>query len=97
MPLSREDVQHVALLCRIALSEEELQRLQDQLSNILEQFEVLKELDTEGVPPSGHSVALFTVMRQDAPRDSFPKEEVLANAPQREEDFFRVLPVLEES
>ena len=97
MPLSREDAQHVALLCRIALSEEELQRLQEQISSILEQFEVLKGLDTDEVPASSHSVALVTVMRQDTPQDSFPKEEVLTNAPQREEDFFRVLPILEEA
>ena len=96
MPLSREEVQHIATLCRIALSEEELERMRSQLSHILEQFEVLKQVDTEGVPPTGHSVALESVMREDEPRDSFDREETLANAPRREGDFFQVNIVLEE-
>lgn len=96
MPLSREEVQHIATLCRIALSEEELERMRTQLSNILEQFEVLKEVDTRGVPPTGHSVALESVMRDDTPRDSFPRDDILANAPRREGDFFLVNAVLEE-
>ena len=96
MPLSRDEVQHIATLCRIALSEEELERMRSQLSHILEQFEVLKQVDTEGVPPTGHSVALESVMREDEPRDSFDREETLANAPRREGDFFQVNIVLEE-
>ena len=97
MPLTREEVLHIAALCRIALTEEEVVRLQGQLSNILEQFDVLKELDTANVPPTGHSVALSNVLREDVPQDSFPQEQVLANAPRQEGDFFRVLRVLEES
>lgn len=97
MPLSREEVLHIATLCRVALIEEEVERFQTQLSNILEQFEVLKELDTADVPPTGHSVALSNVMREDNPGNSFPQEQVLANAPLREGEFFRVLLVLEGS
>ncbi|MBI2935633.1 MAG: Asp-tRNA(Asn)/Glu-tRNA(Gln) amidotransferase subunit GatC [Chloroflexi bacterium] len=97
MALSREEVLHIAILCRIALSEEEIELLRDQLSNILEQFEALKELDTGDVPPTSHSVALASVMREDQAKDPFPKEETLANAPLREGDFFRVHLVLEES
>ena len=96
MPLSREEVLHVASLCRLLLTEEELSLLQHQLSDILEQFEVLKGVDTEETAPGGPS-PLSTVMRADTPRDSFPREEVLANSPQREGDFIRVPPVLEES
>jgi len=96
MPLSREEVTHIATLCRLGLSEEEIERLREQLSNILEQFEVLKEVDTEGVEPTGHSVALQTVMREDEPRPCCDKEDILANAPVREDDYFRVKAVLEE-
>ena len=97
MALSRDEVLHVALLCRIALSDAEVEQLQGQLSDILGQFEVLAELDTAEVPPTGHSVPLTTVTRQDDARPATPKEDVLANAPRREGDYFRVLPVLEES
>ena len=97
MALSRDEVMHVALLCRIALSEAEVERLQGELSDILGQFEALGELDTADVPPTGHSVPLTTVTRGDDARPATPKEDVLANAPRREGDYFRVLPVLEES
>jgi aspartyl-tRNA(Asn)/glutamyl-tRNA(Gln) amidotransferase subunit C len=97
MRLSREEVLHVATLCRIALTEEEIERLQAQLSNILEQFEVLKGLDTTDVPPTGHSVALSSVVRDDRVGQSFPSGQILANAPRREDQFFRVPPVLEEA
>lgn len=97
MRLSREQVLHMAALCRIALTEEEVERFREQLSHILDQFEVLKELDTEGVPPTRHVVPLHNVMEEDEPRDPYPTEAVLANAPQREEDFFRVPAVLEEA
>jgi aspartyl-tRNA(Asn)/glutamyl-tRNA(Gln) amidotransferase subunit C len=95
MPLTRQEVLHVASLCRIHLTEEEISRLQRQLSDILDQFGVLKSLSTEGVPPTGHS-ALSTVMRPDNLGSSSPREDVLANAPYREGEFFRVLAVLEE-
>ena len=96
MPLTREEVQHIAVLCRIGISEDELERFRQQLSHILEQFEVLQQLDTTDIPPTGHSVALETVMREDEPRASFTKEDTLANAPRREGDTFRVKVVLEE-
>lgn len=96
MPLSREEIIHLGTLARIGLTEEEIQRLQGQLSNILEQFRVLQEVNTQGVEPTGHSVALESVMRPDQPRPSMPVEDVLANAPRREDDLFRVKVVLEE-
>ncbi len=96
MPLSREEVQHIATLCRIGVSKKELERFRQQLSHILEQFEVLQQVDTTDIPPTGHSVALETVMREDEPRDSFSKGETLANAPLTEGDTFRVKVVLEE-
>lgn len=96
MPLSREDVVHVATLCRIALTDQEVEVMRGQLSDILAQFESLKELDTTSVQPTSHAVPLSSVMRDDEPRPASPKEEVLRNAPTREGDFFRTRVVLEE-
>ena len=97
MPLSREEVEHIATLCRISLTSEDLERMQEQLSLILEQFEVLKELDTTGVPPTGHAVPLENVQREDELRASLSRPQVLANGPRVEEETFRVPMVLEGS
>ena len=96
MPLERSQVEYIASLARIGLTEEQVQLLGEQLSDILEQFEVLRELDTSGVAPTGHASGLQTVMREDVARDSLDSEDVLKNAPRREGEFFRVNPVLEE-
>ena len=93
--LSADEVRHIATLCRIGMTEEEVERLRDQLSNILEQFQVLQDVDTTNVIPTGHSVALQSVMRDDRIEPSYPVEDVLANAPRREGDYFRVRAVLE--
>lgn len=95
MPLTPEEVRHVALLARVGLSEDDLARFQGQLSQILDYFQRLQEVDTENVPPTAHTLAMHSVTRDDEPRPSFDKEDILANAPQREEDFFRVRAVLE--
>ena len=95
MPLSREEVQHIATLCRIGVTEEDLATMSEQLSHILELFQVLQDLDTEDVPATGHAVSLETVMRADEPRPSPPQEDALTNAPEREGDLIRVRAVLE--
>ena len=95
MKLSREEVLHIARLARVALTEAEITRLSEQLSNLLEHFEVLQRVDTTGVPPTAQSVELQSVMREDAVAPSLPAEDVLANAPRREGDCFRVRAVLE--
>ncbi len=95
MPLTPEEVRHNARLARVGLSDDEVSRFQNQLSQILDYFERLQEVDTENVPPTAHTLAMHNVMRDDEPRPSIDKEEVLANAPQREEDLFRVRAVLE--
>ena len=95
MKLSREEVLHIARLARIALTEEEINRLSEQLSNLLEHFETLQQVDTAGVIPTAQSVALQSVMRDDEVAPSFPAGDVLANAPKREGDCFRVRAVLE--
>ena len=96
MPLSREDVLHLASLVRMSLTGQEVERLREQLSSILEQFHILQELDTTGVPPTGHSVPLQSVMRQDEVQPSLSQHDVLANAPRQQDDLFRVHVVLEE-
>ncbi len=96
MPLERSQVEYIAALARIALTEAEILMFADQLSDILEQFEVLKELDTSGVAPTRHAGGLQTVMREDVAQDSLDSEDVLKNAPRREGEFFRVNAVLEE-
>ena len=95
MALTSDEVRHVALLARVGLTPEEVELYRSQLDNVLNQFQSLQELDTEDVPPTSQSVALETVLREDEPRQSLPKEEVMANAPRREGDYFRVRAVLE--
>ena len=95
MKLSREEVLHIALLARLGLSEAEVDRLREQLSNILENFEMLQQIDTSGIPPTTQSIALQNVVSNDEVTPSLPQSEVLANAPQKEGDFFKVRAVLE--
>ena len=95
MKVSREEVLHIARLARVALTEDEITRLSEQLSNLLENFEILQQVNTEDVPPTAQSLALESIMRADEAAPSFPPEDILANAPRRDEDCFRVKPVLE--
>lgn len=97
MKLTREEVLHIARLARLGVADEDVERFAEQLSNILENFEILKQVDTTDVPPTAQSISLQNVMRDDAVRPSLTPEEVLANAPQKEDDFFKVRAVLEES
>jgi aspartyl-tRNA(Asn)/glutamyl-tRNA(Gln) amidotransferase subunit C len=79
----------------MGISEAEIEKAREQLSNILENFEVLKEIDTTDVPPTAQSINLQNVLREDNPRASLSTEDVLANAPDREGDLFKLRPVLE--
>ena len=96
MPLDRAQVVHIAALARIGISDTEIDAYAGQLSDIIDQFEVLNELDTTGVEPTGHAGELRAVMRDDAPADSLPPDAALSNAPRREGEFFRVRAVLDE-
>ena len=96
MKLSREEVLHIARLARLGISEAEVEKFREQLSNILENFEALKKVDTTNVPPTAQSIDLQSVMRADEVAPSSPAEDILANAPHREGEFFRVKAVLEE-
>ncbi len=96
MKLSREEVLHIARLARLGINEAEVEKFREQLSNILENFEALKKVDTTNVPPTAQSIDLQSVMRADEVVPSLSTKDILANAPHREGEFFRVKAVLEE-
>ncbi len=95
MRLTDEEVRHVAALARVAMTDDEVELMRSQLSNILEHVSVLNEVNTEGVEPTGHSVDVTSVMRDDEVAESARLEDVLANAPSRHDEFIRVKAVLE--
>jgi len=95
MKLSRQEVLHIALLTHLGLSEDEVDRLSEQLSNILENFEILQQLDTSNIPPTAQAIALQNVVRDDEVAPSLPQQQVLSNAPRRDGKYFRVKAVLE--
>jgi aspartyl-tRNA(Asn)/glutamyl-tRNA(Gln) amidotransferase subunit C len=94
--ISREDVEHVARLARLALSEAEAERMREQLSGILDYIDTLRAIDTAGVEPTAHAVPLVNVMREDETRPCLPVDLVLANAPDPCDAFFRVPRIIEE-
>ncbi len=96
MKLSREEVLHIARLARMGITDEEVDKLAEQLSDILDNFEVLQQVDTEDVPPTAQSVALQNVIREDTVSASYPSDDVLSNAPRREQDYFKIHAVLED-
>lgn len=94
--LSAEDVRHIAVLCRIGMTEAEVERMREELVRLLDEVSVLRRVDTAGVEPTGHSVeGIHTVMRADEPREPLAVADVLANAARREGDFIRVRAVIE--
>ena len=95
MELTHEDVVHIALLARLGLTEIEVERFREQLSNILENFEILQQVDTTDISPTAQSIALQNIVRDDEAAESLPQSQILANAPQKEGNFFRVRAVLE--
>ena len=95
MKLSHELVRHIARLARLGLSEEEVERLSLQMSNMLENFEILKELDTTDVPPATHTIQLQNVLRTDDVTEPYSQAEILANAPRQAEKCFKVQAILE--
>jgi aspartyl-tRNA(Asn)/glutamyl-tRNA(Gln) amidotransferase subunit C len=92
MTLTREDVLHVARLARLALTEDEVERFREQLSAILEAVGTVGELDLATVAPTSHPLDVVNVWAEDEPRPSLTVEEALANAPERDGDFFLVPP-----
>jgi aspartyl-tRNA(Asn)/glutamyl-tRNA(Gln) amidotransferase subunit C len=96
MKLSKEEVEHVAKLARLAVSEEEKEAFSRQLSEILTYVGKLNELDTSKVEPTSHVLDLSNVLRDDVVRKSLTPAEVLANAPDHDNDHFRVPKIIEE-
>ncbi len=94
--LSRSDVEHVALLARLGLSEAELARLEVELNHILDQYAVLSRLDTEAIAPTAQTIELENILRDDVVGPSLGQEAILANAPDRSGGFVVVPPVLGE-
>jgi aspartyl-tRNA(Asn)/glutamyl-tRNA(Gln) amidotransferase subunit C len=95
MKLSYEQVKHIAWLARLGLSEEEVEKFSLQLSNILENFEILKQVDTGNVPPATHTIPLQNVFRKDDVTESYSQAEILSNAPKQEGNCFKVQAILE--
>ncbi|XEC94129.1 Asp-tRNA(Asn)/Glu-tRNA(Gln) amidotransferase subunit GatC [Paenibacillus tarimensis] len=95
MSITIKDVEHVANLARLDLSENEKERFTGQLNAILKYAEKLNELDTEQVEPTSHVLPITNVMRSDEARPSAPVEKVMQNAPDEEDGQFRVPAVLE--
>ena len=96
MALTREEVLHVARLARVGLTEDDVTKFQNQLSQILDHFESLSMIDTDNVPPTMHTLPLQNVMAPDEPEPSLSRDEVLQNAPLDQEGHLRVRAVLEE-
>ena len=94
MSLSLADVEHVAALARLGLSDAEKARLRDELSSILGHIAALEELDTAAIPPTAQVVELTNVMRSDEVRPSLPRAAILGNAPRQQDGFFEVDAIL---
>jgi aspartyl-tRNA(Asn)/glutamyl-tRNA(Gln) amidotransferase subunit C len=92
--LSREDVEHVAHLARLGLTDEELARLEGQLNHILDQYAVLTTVPTDHIAPTAQTIELENILRDDVARPSLPVDAVLANAADHDGAFIVVPPIL---
>lgn len=95
MKLDRDQVQHIAWLARLGLTEAEIEKFSLQLSDILDNFEILNEVDTSNVTPATQAVYLQNVFREDKAANSYPQADILANAPEEDESCFKVKAILE--
>ena len=92
--LTRSDVEHVAFLARLRLTDDELDRLEGQLNHILDQYAKLAELDTSAIPPTAQTIEIENILREDIAGASLSVEDVLRNAKLTEGDFIVVPPIL---
>ena len=95
MAITRADVQHVARLARLGLTDQEMDLLAAELDHILDAMQALRQLDTSAIPPTAQVIPLRNVLRDDVSRPSWPVDEVLLNAPAVRDGHFLVPPVLE--
>ena len=93
--ITKKDVEYVAKLSRLTLRGEEQEKFAHQLNMILEYMDKLNRLDTIGIEPTSHVIPLKNVRRKDVKKSSYPVEEVLVNAPDREKNYFKVPPIIE--
>jgi len=92
--ISDKEIQHIANLAELYLSEEEKKRMSTELSGILEHVEKIKELDIRDIPPTSHAVVTENIFRDDEPTKSLERKEVLSNAPLKEAESFKVPPII---
>ena len=90
--ISKDEVLHVARLARLELTDDEVAKFQEQLSAILDAVSTVSELDLSDVPPTAHPLELQNAWDEDVPRPCLPVDDVFANAPDRDGNFFRVPP-----
>ena len=95
MKISRKEIEHIAILARLSLTEEEKELFGPQLSSILDYMDKLNELDTKNIEPTAHVIGLNNVMRDDILKDSLPREDALMNAPSHTGKFYRVPKIIE--
>ncbi len=94
--LSRKDVEHVAHLARLGLTDDELSLLEGQLNHILDQYGILAQLVTEHIAPTAQTIEVENILREDVLRPSLDRDEILANAPEKRGEYFVVPPILGE-
>lgn len=97
MKLDRATVEHIATLARIGLTDDEIERMREQLSSILDHISTLQDVDTDDIPPTAQVIQLQNVMRDDVVQPSLPREVILANAPKHEDGYLKVNAVLDQS
>jgi aspartyl-tRNA(Asn)/glutamyl-tRNA(Gln) amidotransferase subunit C len=95
MKISCEGISYITKLARLKLTKIEQERLTKDMTNILEFVDKINQLDTEGVTPTSHAVHINNVFRDDIIEESYDKEKILANAPEKENDFFKVPKIVE--
>jgi aspartyl-tRNA(Asn)/glutamyl-tRNA(Gln) amidotransferase subunit C len=95
MPLTQQEVEHIALLAHLQLTEKELEKFRIQLTNILDYADRLRQVDTSSISPTTTVLPLRSVLREDGVKESLAREDALANAPDQDRNMFRIPPVFE--
>jgi aspartyl-tRNA(Asn)/glutamyl-tRNA(Gln) amidotransferase subunit C len=90
MPITKEDIIHVANLARLEVGEADIETFVDQLGEVLEYVNTLKQVDTQGVPPTSHAISLTNAFREDEASGHLDPDEALSNAPEKEDGSFLV-------
>lgn len=94
MKLDREQIKHIASLARLGLSSNDVEMFSNQLSDVLDNFDILKQIDTTNVQPAAQIISIQNVFRDDKVEKSVPQNEILANAPMKEDNCFKVRSIL---